>query len=112
MFTLIHKGPQKRCVRPSVPRSITLPDGGGRNTTDKEQFTISPNCEGGDADADAAEGAAEGVCYLERRFEVSGSNYGKQQLVLASAHVWTDSVASDNHCPEGGAEEDILDLDA
>ena len=43
---------------------------------------------------------------------MSGSNYGKQQLVLASAHVWTDSVASDNHCPEGGAEEDILDLDA
>ena len=35
---------------------------------------------------------------------MSGSNYGKQQLVLASAHVWTDSVASDNHCPEGGAE--------
>ena len=109
MFTLIHKGPQKRCVRPSQ-HHITGRRRGGRNTTDKEQFTISPNCEGGDA------AAAEGVCYLERRFEVSGSNYGKQQLVLASAHVWTDSVASDNHCPEGGAEggegEDILDLDA
>ena len=101
-------------MRPSVPRSITLPDGGGAASAAIRRIKSNSRsrliAKGGDADT--AEGAAEGVCYLERRFEVSGSNYGKQQLVLASAHVWTDSVASDNHCPEGGAEEDILDLDA